>query len=770
MEDKAMKAVKALSLVLLVAFSFSLSAIPVKAEAFTLAEQLNLTLSTVDWSSPTSFIIPHFGLIFTGTGNYDAALSTIPDFTTLIQTKRIAELDGVNSSLLNQMVAEAMDNQQMDGHWPTVDSHGMQVYWKFLVFTYKYAEELGLNTSKWNRDLAFQEYVNCWEADNDFLWFNATDGTTTDFGDRYYDENSEVLSIFLKFYQTGVPEALDYAKQMWAHLCINHWSGTYFPYMGSSGQVECEAGPFAEAIAELYVANNHSLPNFPEYILKDLNYKFISGGDWSAKLWSPGAYVVRHAESNPQKRLENTVTAWAAMHSYYALMNDTMKANFTKLLTGSPNAWQGLIDNSNLYSEGRFRWRDSLNYLYSDDATCGGAMILFLNGIVPDTGSLAIPVIEETFQEWYSMFPPSHFRFDYESRMIRVPVWAGKINFTFGTETASYSFPDKGIYEVYFSSDWNSVTNAIKVSSLSESFAYLDPYADNSPPPDTTAPTIIVFSPQNKTYSVAEVLLEFTLNETVSQMSYSLDGKSNVTISENSAVLPVLSDGSHNIVVYARDLAGNTGTSRIIRFTVDTQPPNISILSPQNRSYNTTNIPLTLAANEKIRWFDYSVDGQANVTISGNHTLELEDGRHNIVVYACDLAGNIGASSTVYFTKDTVAPTISVLSPQNTTYDVTEVRLTFAVSEATSGISYSLDGQDNVVITGNTTLNGLPYGSHTITVYVTDEAGNNGISETIYFIIAEPFPTMIAAAIAMVAVGGAASGIYYIKRAKNGRR
>jgi hypothetical protein len=136
-----MKVSKASSLILLIIFVFSLSAVfPVKAETPTLADQIDLTLSTVDWSSPTSFIIPHFGLIFAREGNYDAALTTIPDFKTLIQTKRIAELDGVNSSLLNQMVAEAMDGQQMTGHWPIVDSHGMSVYWKFLVFTYKYAD------------------------------------------------------------------------------------------------------------------------------------------------------------------------------------------------------------------------------------------------------------------------------------------------------------------------------------------------------------------------------------------------------------------------------------------------------------------------------------------------------------------------------------------------------------------------------------------------------------------------------------------------------
>jgi hypothetical protein len=771
-----MKAAQASSLVLVIVIIFCLSAVPAKAAAPTLADQLNMTLSTVDWSSPTSFIIPHFGLIFADQGNYDAALSTISDFKTLIQMKRIAELDGVNSSLLNQRVAEAMNNQQMNGHWPTVDPHGMQVYWKFLVFTYKYANELGLDTSKWSRDAAFQEYLNCWETDHDFLWFNATDGTPTDYSDRYYDENAEVLSIFLKFYQIGIPEALNYANQMWTHLYTSHWSGSYFPYTPSWNQTECEAGPFAEAIAELYVANNHNLPNFPDYILQDLDYKFISGGNWSAKLWSPGAYVVRHAESNLEKRLENTVTAWAAMHSYYPLMNDSMKSNFINLLTGSPNAWQGLIDNSSMYSEGRFRWRETSGF--TDDATCGGAMILFLNGIVPDSGSLAIPVIDEVYQDWYSMFPASHFRFDYESQAIRIPVWAGKINFIFGTQNASYNFPEDGIYEVHFSSDWNTVTNATKVSSLSESFSYLNPHADDtpppSPPPDTTSPIITVSSPQNETYSATDIFLEFTVNEIVSRPSYSIDGKANVTIYGNSVVLPPLPDGAHSIVVYASDLAGNTGSSGIIHFTVDTHPPEISLLSPQDQLYSTADIPLTFTVNERVPWIAYSVDEQTNVTISGNQTLKIADGSHSITVYARDLAGNIGSSSTVYFTTDTTPPSISLLSPENKTYDTTEIQLSFRVNETTSWMGYSLDGQAKVTITENTTLTNLSIDSHNLILYARDMAGNTEASEAVTFTIApppEPFPiAMTAALIAMIVAAGAAFRIYFKishKAAKN---
>ncbi len=469
---------------------------------------------------------------------------------------------------------------------------------------------------------------------------------------------------------------------MWEHLCDNHWSGSYFPYKGRSGQVECEAGPFAEATAELYVTNGYDLPNFPDYILQDLDYKFISGGNWSAKLWSPKAYVVRHAESNQQKRLENTVTAWAAMHSYYPLMGDSMKLNFINLLTGSPNAWQGLLNYSNMYREGRFRWRENQNY--TDDATCGGAMILFLNGIVPDSGSLAIPVIEESYQDWYSMFPASHFRFDYESQTIRIPVWAGKINFIFGTEIASYNFSDNGIYEIHFGSDWNSVTSANKISSLSERFAYLDPVVNvpsSSPPSpplfsfqysfssfslspraDTTSPNIVVVLPENKTYSGKDISLQFTLSEPTTWISYSIDRRLNVTTS-GKPILSQLSDGSHSIVVYASDLAGNIGSSDIIYFTVDASPPSILLLSPQNQTYNPVDLLLNFTLNETATWIGYYLDGQETVTITGNIILtDLSYGPHAIAVYGTDSAGNTGTSETIHFSVLEPFPTELVVA------------------------------------------------------------------------------------------------------------
>ena len=115
---------------------------------------------------------------------------------------------------------------------------------------------------------------------------------------------------------------------------------------------------------------------------------------------------------------------------------------------------------------------------------------------------------------------------------------------------------------------------------------------------------------------------------------------------------------------------------------------------------------------------------------------------------------------------DRTAPKIVVLSPEGKIYYHTNVTLDFTVNETTSRLSYSVDGQSNVTVSGNTTLNGLPIGGHNITVYAQDKVGNVGASETVYFTIAEPFPTVpvVAASTASIAVVSAALLVYFKKR------
>jgi hypothetical protein len=154
---------------------------------------------------------------------------------------------------------------------------------------------------------------------------------------------------------------------------------------------------------------------------------------------------------------------------------------------------------------------------------------------------------------------------------------------------------------------------------------------------------------------------------------------------------------------------------------------------------------------------------QYTVTLSG-----LGDGMYLIKIRVAgeyyggssyDCEGNVSVII------DTIPPKVSILSIENKTYSADSIQLNFTTSEAISHSTYNLDGQENVTVAGNTTLTELANGEHNLTVYATDEAGNMGASETIYFSVAEPFPTTIViASVITVSVIGIGLVFYFKKR------
>jgi uncharacterized protein YneR len=301
---------------------------------------------------------------------------------------------------------------------------------------------------------------------------------------------------------------------------------------------------------------------------------------------------------------------------------------------------------------------------------------------------------------------------------------------------------------------------------------------------DTTPPTIMVTSPEETTYSTGSVFLEFTINEETTWIGYSLDEEDNVTITGDS-MLSGLSEGSHNIIVFATDYTDNTGASSTVQFTisippVDTTPPTIKINSPQNSSYPTPTVDLNFNINEQASWIAYSLDGSDNVTISGNSTISgLSEGSHNIVVFAIDTTGNTGASSVVQFTisipsDDTTPPTITINSPENTTYNTNKITLTFTVNEEPTMKFYSLDGKANVTIADSIVLSNLSNGEHSLIMYAKDSAGNIGASAITIFMISteneEPSQLWIVGVIAIVAFVGFMFSAYMAYDLFKGRR
>ncbi len=122
-------------------------------------------------------------------------------------------------------------------------------------------------------------------------------------------------------------------------------------------------------------------------------------------------------------------------------------------------------------------------------------------------------------------------------------------------------------------------------------------------------------------------------------------------------------------------------------------------------------------------------DSSGNVSFSISPTA----GTLNVTVTKHNFIPN---ESTILVMDGETPPTITIFSPINgTTYNTSSVNLNYTVNEATVWRGYSLDGAENVTLTGNTTLTGLINGVHNLTVYANDTLGNMGNSTVVWFTV-----------------------------------
>lgn len=212
----------------------------------------------------------------------------------------------------------------------------------------------------------------------------------------------------------------------------------------------------------------------------------------------------------------------------------------------------------------------------------------------------------------------------------------------------------------------------------------------------------------------------------------------------------------------------------------------LTIYSPVNTTYNSNFLSLRLSfgSGGVPATINYSLDGKysgpvplfVNDTSTGFHIItnedgfaelpELSDGSHQItitlVVEFTVYSGNNppGAPfkettpgsgdwvakwvNTIDFSIDSspsplnLTPTVAVFSIENNqTFNIADVPLNFTVDTPVSQLTYSLDENNNVSISGNTTLTNLPNGTHNLIVYALSDAGVVGASQTINFTVAD---------------------------------
>ncbi|MCG3098800.1 Ig-like domain-containing protein [Enterobacter sp. DRP3] len=219
-----------------------------------------------------------------------------------------------------------------------------------------------------------------------------------------------------------------------------------------------------------------------------------------------------------------------------------------------------------------------------------------------------------------------------------------------------------------------------------------------------------------------------------------------------------LGDGTWTVNVSGKDAAGNT-VSGSQTIGVDTTAPTLSVDTlAQDNIINAAehNQPLTLTGKTNaeagqivtvtLNGKNYNAtvagDGTWTVTLAANDVQTLGEGNHTLTVNVSDKAGN-GSSVTADFTVDITAPVVTINTVAgddvlNTSEQGQAQIISGLASGAAAGdvVTVTLGGQTftGVVLADGSWSVGVPAsllgalgeGSHTVSVSVTDAAGNTG--------------------------------------------
>lgn len=214
---------------------------------------------------------------------------------------------------------------------------------------------------------------------------------------------------------------------------------------------------------------------------------------------------------------------------------------------------------------------------------------------------------------------------------------------------------------------------------------------------------------------------------------YQSDFYSSVTLTTN---WTSLADGNYYYFVNTTDLAGNMNSTGVRNITLDTSNPTAILLSPTNNSF-TNNISINFTANvtdPKIQngtlyvYNSSSLVNKTDINVPQSGVVGVVVNLfENIFKWAfrfIDYAGNLVTTQNNTLTVDLTAPTISILSPTNTTYQNWTIQTNYSTNEALNQTWYSLNaGQSNITFTNNSFITYLS-GSNNLTLYAQDLSGN----------------------------------------------
>lgn len=255
---------------------------------------------------------------------------------------------------------------------------------------------------------------------------------------------------------------------------------------------------------------------------------------------------------------------------------------------------------------------------------------------------------------------------------------------------------------------------------------------------DTIYPSLNVSSPQNLTYKTDNLTLSFLASDSnkVDRCWYVNTTGSSIFLNDPrgacSNITFISKEGVSNITVYANDTGGNANSSSIF-FTT-----NLSFILAVQLPANTTYSSANVSVNYTISGFDacwltnatggrVDMPGCTNTSITG-----APNALNNITIFVNNSDGGVN-SSQIFFTIDTLAPSVNFTSPtpNNQTLNANDVTINVTLGEDASAVLLEWGG-------ANYTMNGslsrsysffeLDDGNYTFRVFANDSLGNGNFT------------------------------------------
>ncbi len=231
---------------------------------------------------------------------------------------------------------------------------------------------------------------------------------------------------------------------------------------------------------------------------------------------------------------------------------------------------------------------------------------------------------------------------------------------------------------------------------------------------------------------------------------YSVDGGSAQTYS---SPFTISTNGTHTVSFYSVDNAGNQEAPQSIPIKIDQAAPttNAALAGPEQDGWYRS-AQLTLSAQDNpggsgVASTSYSVNGGATQTYAGTPVSFTQSGQYTVSYWSTDVAGNMEAQQSVSFQVDSTPPTTTASvsgKAGNSGWYTGPATVTLSASDNAGGSGvaatyYSIDG-------GATQTYGSAFtisvnGTHTVSFYSVDRAGNQETSHSLTVKVDQTPPT-----------------------------